>query len=118
VLRWLDLVLLALALPVFLVVGAPLLGWGAVAAVWLLMRSIPARLMRRAVATEDPRRGTMVLAAGMIGRVWLLALAIFAAGSVDRQAGLGAALLSIPLVTVNLVGVMTRGPVDASGMRR
>jgi hypothetical protein len=59
-----------------------------------------------------------VLAAGMIGRVWLLALAIFAAGAVDREAGLGAALLSIPLVTVNLVGVMTRGAADASGMGR
>jgi hypothetical protein len=118
VFRWLDLVLLALALPVFLVVGAPLLGWGAVAAVWVLMRSIPARLMRRAVATHDARRSTLVLAAGMIGRVWLLALTIFAAGSVDRAAGLAAALLSIALVTVNLVGVMSRGPLDASGMGR
>jgi hypothetical protein len=112
VLRWLDLALLALALPVFLLVGAPLLGWGAVAAVWLLLRALPGRLMRRAAATKDPRRGTMVLAAGMMGRVWLLALTIFAAGMVDREAGLGAALLSIALVTVNLVGVMTRGPLQ------
>jgi hypothetical protein len=118
VLRWLDLILLALALPVFLVVGAPILGWGAVAAVWVVMRALPDRLMRRAAATEDPRRGTMVLAAGMVGRVWLLALAIFAAGSVDREAGLGAALLSIALVTVNLVGVMSRGPLARSGTGR
>ena len=117
-LRWLDLALLALALPVFLAVGAPLLGWGAVAAVWVPMRALPSRLMRRAAATEDPRRGTMVLAAGMIARVWLLALAIFVAGSVEREAGLGAALLSIALVTVNLVGVMMRGPLGGSGVRR
>ena len=117
-LRWLDLALLALALPVFLVVGAPLLGWGAVAGVWVLMRALPDRLMRRAAATEDPRRGTMVLAAGMVGRVWLLALAIFGAGAVDRDAGLAAALLSIALVTVNLVGVMSRGVPGRSGMGR
>jgi hypothetical protein len=118
VLRWLDLALLALALPVFLAVGAPLLGWGAVAAVWIVLRALPGRLMRRAVAAQDARRGTMVLAGGMIARVWLLALTIFAAGSVEREAGLGAALLSIALVTVNLVGLMMRGPFGGSGTGR
>jgi hypothetical protein len=116
--RWLDLALLALALPVFLVLSVPLIGWGAVALVWVLLRSLPDRLMRRAVNTRDPRRGTMLLAVGMLGRIWLLALAIFAAGIVDREAGLGAALLSIALVTVNLIGVMTRGPFGGSGTAR
>jgi hypothetical protein len=103
---------------VFLAIGAPLLGWGAVAVVWIPMRALPGRLARRAAATEDPKRGTMVLAAGMIARVWLLALAIFAAGSIEREAGLAAALLSIALVTVNLVGVMMRGPLSGSGLGR
>jgi hypothetical protein len=97
-LRWLDLALLALALPVFLAVGAPLLGWGVVA--------------------EDARRSTMVLAGGMFARVWLLALAIFAAGSAEREAGLAAALLSIALVTVNLVSLMMRGPLGGSRVGR
>jgi hypothetical protein len=46
----------------------------------------------------------------MMARVWVLAFAIFGAGSIEREAGLGAALLSIVLVTVNLIGEMTRGP--------
>jgi hypothetical protein len=46
----------------------------------------------------------------MMARVWVLAFAIFGAGLVERKAGLAAALLSIVLVTVNLVAEMTRGP--------
>jgi hypothetical protein len=67
-------------------------------------------LRTRARAAEDPRRETMVLAIGMMARVWILALAILGAGLIERKAGLAAALLSIVLVTVNLVGEMTRGP--------
>ena len=115
--RWLDLVVLALALPIFLAVGVPIVGLAFVAGVWLALRLLPAWLRRRAAATEDPRRGTMVLAAGMMVRVWSLALTIFAAGAIDREAGLGAALLSIVLVTVNLLGLMLSGPFDRAGTR-
>jgi hypothetical protein len=108
VLRWLDLAVLALALPIFLAAGI-LVGWALVAVVWIGLRALPAYLKRRA-KTVDPRRGTLLLAVGMMARVWVLAITIFAAGMVEREAGLGAALLSIVLVTVNLVGVMMRGP--------
>jgi hypothetical protein len=108
--RWLDLAVLALALPVFLAAGLPLLGWGAVAAVWLLQRAVHDLLSRRAAAAADPRHSTVLLAVSMMGRVWLLALAIFAAGMAEREAGLSAAVLSIALVTAYLVGVMTGSP--------
>jgi hypothetical protein len=111
-------VVLALALPIFLLADVPIAGWAFVAGVWLALRLLPAWLRRRAMATEDPRRGTMVLAAGMMVRVWTLALTIFAAGAIDREAGLGAALLSIVLVTVNLLSVFMRGPVHHEVARR
>ena len=109
-LRWLDLVVLALALPVFLAAGVPIVGWAFVAGMWMALRLLPGWLRNRAAAADDPRRGTMVLAAGMMVRVWSLALTIFAAGAIDREAGLGAALLSIVLVTVNLLSLFMRGP--------
>jgi hypothetical protein len=115
--RWLDLAALALALPIFVAAGVPLVGWGLVAGVWLALRLLPAWLRRRAAAADDPRRGTMVLAAGMMIRVWTLALTIFAAGAIHREAGLGAALLSIVLVTLNLLGLMLRGPFDRTETR-
>ena len=39
-LRYLDLGLLALALPIFLATGLPLLGWGAAAFAWIAQRLI------------------------------------------------------------------------------
>ena len=109
VLRWLDLAVLALALPAFVALGI-VVGWAFVAGTWLVLRAVSPWLRTRARAAEDPRRETMVLAIGMMARVWILALAILGAGLIERKAGLAAALLSIVLVTVNLVGEMTRGP--------
>ena len=114
--RWLDLAVLALALPLFLALGV-VVGWAFVAAIWLALRALSPWLRTRARAAEDPRRETMVLAIGMMARVWVLALAIFGAGLVEREAGLAAALLSIVLVTVNLVGEMTRGAIHRTGAR-
>jgi hypothetical protein len=116
--RWLDLAVLALALPIFLAAGLPLLGWGAVAAFWLLQRATHDLIFRRAAAKSDPRRTTMVLALSMMARVWLLALVIFACGSIDREAGLSAAVLSILLVTTYLLGLLSSGPFATPGTSR
>ena len=116
--RYLDLVVLALALPLFVAVGLTLLGWAAVAAFWVIQRLAHDLLVRRAMAADDPRSTTMLLAVGMIVRVWLLALVIFAVGSADREAGLSAAVLSIVLVTAYLLSVMTRGASGAPGLNR
>jgi hypothetical protein len=108
-LRWLDLGVLALALPVFLAAGLPFFGWAVVTAVWLLQRFAHERLSRRALAAEDPRRSTLLMAVGMMARVWLLALVIFGVGAIERDAGLAAAVLSVVLVTAYLVGIVSRG---------
>ena len=110
VVRWLDLIVLALALPLFVALGV-VVGWAFVAAIWLLLRALTPLIRTRARSAEDPRRETLVLAVGMMARVWVLAFGIFGAGSIDREAGLAAALLSIVLVTVNLISEMLRGPV-------
>jgi len=115
-LRWLDFAVLAAALPVFVAAGLPLLGWAAVTGVWALQRLAHDRLSRRAFAVRDPRRSTMLLAVGMIARVWILALVIFGVGAIEREAGLAAAVLSIVLVTSYLIGVMSRGAAGAPGM--
>jgi hypothetical protein len=106
-LRYADLGLLALALPIFLAAGLPLLGWGAAAFAWSAQRLIRAALEARARASKDPRTVATLMAASMIGRAWLIALTIFGAGLVERKAGLSAAVLVIALFTlyftVNLV---------------
>jgi|SRR5687768_13258047 hypothetical protein len=109
-LRYLDLVLLALALPLFVAAGLPMLGYAAGAAAWLAQRGIQHLLARRAAASRDPRTVVGLTAGSMIGRGWLVALTIFAAGLSDEDAGLAAAVLVIVLFTAYFTVSMIMRP--------
>jgi hypothetical protein len=102
VLKHLDLVVLALALPVFVAAGFPLAGYLTGAIAWLLQKGIKEFAERKAIAAEDPRQTVGIIAGSMIGRGWLVAITIFAgyfaAGS-DDNVGLAAAVLVIVLFT-------------------
>jgi hypothetical protein len=114
-LRHLDMVLLALALPVFLVADLPMLGYGAGAVAWLSQRAIQLVLNRKAAASEDPRTVVGLQAGSMIGRGWLAALIIFAAGLKDNDAGLAAAVLVIILFTAYFTVSMILRPFQQQG---
>ena len=98
--RYLDLVVLAIALPVFALAGWPMLGYAAGAFAWLAQRAIHAYTDKRAVASDDARVVAGWVAGSMIGRGWLVALTIFAAGMVENDAGLAAAVLVVVVFTV------------------
>jgi hypothetical protein len=119
VVRLLDLVVLALALPVFVLAGLPLAGYAAAAGAWLVQRAIQVTLERRAKASDDPRTVVGLTAGSMIGRGWLVALTIFGVGvAVDREAGLSAAVLVIVLFTVYFTVSMILRPFEAAGEPR
>jgi len=117
-LRYLDLVLLVLALPVFVVGGLPLLGYAAGAVAWLVQRAIQVVLSRKAAESDDPRTVVGIAAGSMIGRGWLVALTIFAAGLKDNEAGLAAAVLIIVLFTAYFTVSMIMRPFDADTTSR
>ena len=98
--RYLDLVVLALALPVFLVAGFPMLGYAVGGGAWIVQRAVQVLLMKRVARTEDPRTLVGITAASMIGRGWFCALSIFGVGLAENDAGLAAAVLVIALFTV------------------
>jgi hypothetical protein len=105
VLRYADLPLLALALPVFLLAGWPLAGYAVAAGVWLAQRGIQIAASRRAARAQkrgDRRAALGILGGTTLARVWLIALAVLLVGLADREAGLSAALLSAALFTVYL----------------
>jgi hypothetical protein len=116
--RYLDLVLLAVALPIFVVAGLPMLGYAAAAAAWLVQRGLQVFLTRKAVAADDPRTTVGIVAGSMIGRGWLVALTIFAAGLVDEDAGLAAAVLIIVLFTAYFTVSMIMRPFDTDTSRQ
>jgi hypothetical protein len=112
VLRHLDLVVLLLALGVFVAAGLPILGWGAAAVAWLAQRAIAIVLERKARSTNEPRSVAGLMVASMLTRGWLVALAIFAAGLVENDAGLAAAVLFLLLFTVHLTVNMALRPFE------
>ena len=89
--------MLLVALPVFLVADLPLLGYAACAGAWIAQRALRGGLVRRASTSNSPRAVAGLLGMSMIARVWVVALAILAAGLVDREAGLPAAILAMVL---------------------
>jgi hypothetical protein len=100
--RYLDLIVLAIALPVFLIFGFPILGYVVCAAAWLLGRGLHLAAERRAKAAlaKGNRKGALgTMGAATLGRVWLVALAILLVGLADRKAGLSGALLAVVVVT-------------------
>jgi hypothetical protein len=108
--RYLDIVLLIVALPIFVLGGLPMLGYVAGAGAWLVQRAIQVVLNRKAAEADDPRTTVGIAAGSMIGRGWLVALTIFAAGLSDEDAGLAAAVLVIVLFTAYFTVSMIMRP--------
>jgi cell division protein FtsW (lipid II flippase) len=95
---------LALALPVFLLAGFPMLGYGVAAAAWLVSRGFQLAAERRArgeLARGNRRSALGAAALARLGRVWLAVLLV---GIAERDAGLAAAVLSAVLFTFYLAG--------------
>jgi hypothetical protein len=111
-LRQFDLVVLALALPVFLVAGFPILGYATAAVAWLVQRAIKAAVERRAAASDDARTALALTGASMIARPWLVALTILPVGVRDNEAGLAAAVLVMVLFTLHLSMTLILRPLD------
>jgi len=102
--KYLDLVVLAVALAVFLLGGLPMLGFAAGAGVWLLQRGIQVLAERRAnreLAAGNRQRAMATVAVSTLGRVGLMATAVLIAGIVEREAGLSSAILVAILFTVS-----------------
>jgi hypothetical protein len=113
--RQLDLVILALALPLFIAADWPLAGWATAAVAWLAQKTIKHLLERKAAASDDPRVVVGLTAGSMIGRGWLAAITIFAgyllAGE-DDSVGLAAAVLLIVLFTAYFTVSMILRPFE------
>ncbi|MGH2762456.1 MAG: hypothetical protein ACRDLD_07735 [Thermoleophilaceae bacterium] len=114
-LRYLDLVVMALALPIFIAADLPLAGWGGASGAWLVQRALQAGINRRARASDDPRTVAGLLTGSMIARGWLVAGTVFVIGLTEREAGLTAAILAITLFTFYFSSQMLTRPFESEG---
>ncbi|HEU4980564.1 MAG TPA: hypothetical protein VFT14_05045 [Solirubrobacterales bacterium] len=107
-LRYVDLVLLVAALPVFIAADLPMAGYIVVAAVWIAQHGIEIgaeRAASRAVAKGDRRAAMGWIGATTLARVWIVALAVLLVGLISSEdAGLAAAVLAAILFTVHFGG--------------
>jgi hypothetical protein len=102
--KYVDLLLLAAALAVFLLGGLPLLGFAVGAGTWVAQRLIQIVAGRRVsaeLAAGNRQRAMGILAATTLGRVWLMSTAVLLVGIAEREAGLAAAILVAVLFTVS-----------------
>jgi len=102
--KYVDLLLLAVALAVFLLGGLPLLGYVVGAVTWLAQRGIQMVAAKRSQAelkAGNRQKAMGIVAATTLGRVWLMATAILLVGLAEREAGLSAAILVLVLFTVS-----------------
>jgi hypothetical protein len=102
--RYVDLIVLATALAVFLLGDLPMLGFAVGAAAWLVQRGVQtfvASRARRDLKAGNRQRAMGIVAMSTLGRVWLMATAVLLVGLAEREAGLAAAVLVGILFTVS-----------------
>lgn len=115
VLRNMDIAVLAIALPLFIVADINILGWVTGTALYVGQRAIRALVTRRAEKADDPRTTVGLLAGSMIARGWIVAGIIFAVGmTTESEVGLSSAVLFLAAFTMSLTMALATG--GASGM--
>jgi hypothetical protein len=106
VLRNLDLLVLAVALPVVVAGGFPLLGWAFATGAWLAARGVQSLTERRALAKGDRKAALGARAAALVGRLYIVGLSVAAAGFIDRDAGVVAGVVSVAAFTVYFASLL------------
>jgi hypothetical protein len=111
VLRYLDIVLVLLATPVVLTLGAPALGYAVGAGAWIAQRIIAQADKRWVSKAAEPRTQLGLNLFEAFGRIWLLAGAIVVAGVAGGRAdGLTAAVTICGAYTVAFAIRVFSGP--------
>ena len=110
-LRYLDVALVAIAVPVALVLGAPTLGCVIGGATWMAQRVLAQTDRRWIARAREPRTQLGLNLAEAFGRIWLLVGAIVIAGVAGGRAdGLTAALVIFGAYSVAFAVRVLSGP--------
>lgn len=111
ILRHLDVVLVAVAAPVALALGAPVVGFTVGAGAWVAQRIIALLDRRWLSKAAEPRTQLGFSLFEAFGRIWLLAGAIVAAGVAGGRAdGLSAAVTIFGAYSVAFAIRVLSGP--------
>jgi hypothetical protein len=102
-LRYLDVVLLVVAAPIMLLIGVSAAGYAAGAGAWIALRAVGIGVERVAGTASEPSQQIGLRLGYMLGRLFLLALAIILVRKGSGQdAGLTALAVIVFAFTVQL----------------
>jgi hypothetical protein len=103
-LAYLDVVVLAVATPIMLLIGVSAPGYLAGAGAWIVLRAAGVGVERVAGALADPRREITLRLAYLLGRLFLLAIAVILVRNASgRDAGLTALIVIVFAFTMQLL---------------
>jgi hypothetical protein len=100
-LRYFDVVLIVVAAPIMLLIGVPAAGYLIGAGAWILLRVIGVVADQMALGSPDTSTQIAVRMSFMLGRLFLLSMAVIAARGVSRNDGLTALVVIVFAFTMN-----------------
>ncbi|MEA2424395.1 MAG: hypothetical protein QOH13_805 [Thermoleophilaceae bacterium] len=116
---YLDLALVVLALPIVLLAGAPLLGFGIGVGAWLVQRAAGIGIDRYARAAENPRTGLILAIAGLFLRLWFITFAVVLASKVGgREDALTAAVTLAVAFSAYFMGTIVANAATSEAKRK
>jgi len=103
-LAYLDVVLVVVAAPIMLLIGVPAVGYLVGAGAWIALRAVGIVVDRVVASLRDPRGEITVRLAYLLGRLFLLAIAvILVRNGAGRDDGLTALLVIVFAFTTQLI---------------
>jgi hypothetical protein len=103
-LAYLDVVVVVVAAPIMLLIGVPAVGYLVGAGAWIVLRAAGVAVDRAVVAIKDPRSEVTLRLAYLLGRLFLLAIAvILVRNGSGRDAGLTALVVIVFAFTAQLL---------------
>jgi hypothetical protein len=116
--RYLDVVLLVLAAPFVILLGAPVLGFVVGALAWIVQRFAAVTIERRAARAGDVKTALGLNMASLVLRAWLIGLTILAVGLIaEREDGLTAGITVLAAFTVYFATSLILRPLERKSAR-
>jgi len=117
IVRYLDVIVVVLAAPFVVLLDGPVLGYVVGGAAWIFTRIVGA-LIERHARTRDLKAQIAWNFGVLMGRVWVVGIAIVVVGRAgDRADGLMAALLALVAFTIYLATSLILRPSERNTQR-
>ena len=118
VVRYLDVVILVLAAPFVVLLGAPVLGYAVATAAWIVQRVAAAAIEGAAARRKDYKAVLGLTMTSLVIRAWLIGLTILAVGLLaEREDGLTAGITVLVAFTVYFATALILRPLERKPTR-